>query len=70
MNASWLKFYKSGISNPPFCSNELNHAVLLVGFGVENAKKYWIVKNSWGAKWGENGYFRIIRGSGKCGVNT
>lgn len=51
-----------------------NLAVLLVGFGQEKelfeTKYYWKVKNSWGHKWGEKGYFRIKRGAGMCGINT
>lgn len=64
----WLQHYKKGIANPRWCSDSIDHGVLLVGFGEENGMKYWIVKNSWGPKWGEAGYFRMIRGVGKCAV--
>ena len=45
----------------------LDHSVTVVGYGVEGGVKYWHVKNSWGAQWGNNGFFRIIRGKNECG---
>lgn len=76
MDATGLQHYKSGIWDPKDgsvfgCSNtDLDHAVLIVGYGTQNNTDYWLVKNSWGEKWGENGYFKIIRGVGECGINT
>ncbi|CAN0852640.1 KDEL-tailed cysteine endopeptidase CEP2 [Linum grandiflorum] len=51
---------------------EGNHAVTIVGYGESQGKKYWLVKNSWGRKWGDKGYFRIERDVdatiGVCGI--
>ena len=74
INASPLQFYLWGVFNPWFefiCNpKELNHGVLLVGYGVSGNTPYWIIKNSWGSGWGEKGFFRLIGGKGACGFNT
>jgi len=65
-----MQLYQKGIDNPSSCDpDELNHAVLIVGFGsTPDGTDYWIIKNSWGTNWGEDGYYRIVRGQNKCGV--
>lgn len=49
-------------------SHVIDHAVIITGWGVSGGQEYWIVKNSWGTGWGENGYFRI--NFGLCGIGT
>merc|ERR1712079_929391 len=72
MDASWLSYYNGGIFDSFMCCNaasssscvdDNNHAVLVVGYGPG----YFLVKNSWGKRWGENGFFKIKSGVGMCG---
>ena len=78
INAAWMQTYVKGVSCPLVCNKlALDHGVLLVGFGaselaISRLKKlpFWIIKNSWGASWGEEGYYKICSGKNMCGVQS
>ncbi|XP_002734398.2 tubulointerstitial nephritis antigen-like [Saccoglossus kowalevskii] len=70
--------YGSGVyRHTPIASNDAEqyhasewHSVKLLGWGVENGIKYWLGANSWGTKWGEDGYFKILRGENECNIES
>ncbi|GAB4839465.1 Cysteine protease rd19a [Ancistrocladus abbreviatus] len=77
INAVYMQTYIGGVSCPYICSKRQDHGVLLVGFGSAGyapirfkEKPYWIIKNSWGENWGENGYYKICRVRNICGVDS
>ncbi|KAJ7966822.1 Cysteine proteinase [Quillaja saponaria] len=77
INAAFMQTYIGGVSCPYICGKHLDHGVLLVGFGSAafapirlKEKPYWIIKNSWGQNWGNNGYYHICRGRNVCGVDS
>jgi cathepsin F len=80
INAVFMQTYIGGVSCPYICGRHLDHGVLLVGYGSAGyapirfkEKPYWIIKNSWGENWGENGFYKICRGphvQNKCGVDS
>ena len=59
VDASWMS-YESGVYSGT-CGSTIDHAVVLVGYGTEGGKDYYLVRNSWGASWGEGGYIKIQR---------
>merc|ERR1712039_408156 len=63
-SASGWHHYKSGILTT--CGNHSNHCFQIVGYGEANGTSYWKVRNSWGARWGENGFIRIQMGNNLC----
>jgi len=70
VNAIPWQTYQSGILSGN-CSSQVDHAALVVGYGTDRGQDYWVLKNSWGTSWGEQGYIRLKRsksGAGICGV--
>jgi len=75
VDAQLWQFYIGGVLDVGFlCGTSLDHGVLIVGYGNQEDiffqnVDYWLIKNSWGADWGESGYIKIYRGDNECGVD-
>ncbi|XP_027338756.1 ervatamin-B-like [Abrus precatorius] len=63
--------YRGGLFEGP-CGTDLTHAVTVIGYGSEDGKDYWLIKNSWGKQWGDGGFMKLQRGGGDpqglCGI--
>jgi cathepsin B len=62
--------YKSGVYKHTTGSQLGGHAIKIIGWGVENGTKYWLIVNSWNEGWGDNGTFKILKGANHCGIEN
>lgn len=62
--------YKSGVYQHTAGGQLGGHAIKVLGWGVENGVKYWLVANSWNTDWGNQGFFKILRGKNECGIES
>jgi len=62
--------YRSGVYHHTTGDELGGHAVKIMGWGVESGQKYWLVANSWNPKWGDMGFFKILRGTNECGIEN
>ena len=70
-DSSHFNNYESGIFDYSKCGHDIDHATLIVGYGSDKGKDFWIMKNSWADDWGEKGYMRLLidgDGHGICGI--
>jgi len=67
-----FRFHHGGVYYGKYCRSDFgNHAVAVVGYGTEDGQDYWLVKNSWGSDWGEEGYIKMARNkNNNCGIAT
>jgi len=62
--------YKSGVYKRTSNQYLGGHAVKILGWGTEGGQKYWLVANSWNPSWGDQGYFKILKGANECGIES
>jgi len=65
-----LESYTGGIFNDTTGDMDIVHDISVVGYGVEDGTKYWVVRNSWGSSWGESGFFRVVRGINNIAIES
>ena len=79
IDAAWMQTYAGGVACPWICNKRaLDHGVLIVGYDGDGSfapvrlhkEPYWIIKNSWGADWGHEGFYHICKDKGSCGLNN
>jgi len=62
--------FLGGVFRDTTNATDINHDISVVGYGEEKGEKYWVIRNSWGTYWGEQGFFRLARGTNNLGIEV